>query len=130
MITWNELKTEIIDLGFEEDDVLETDNYERIIINAVNRALRRIYTSYVPLYESRLESVPTRELITFETEGDYEVTVPEEFEIIVPLLSAHYVWLDDDIQKATMYWNEVDNILQEIGATLSRPKDCRYVGGW
>ena len=130
MITWDELRTEVIDLGFEEDDVTSTDNYERIIINATNRAIRRIYFNYVPLWEERPDSVPTREVITGETEDDFEVTIPEEFEAILPLLVAHYVWLDDDIQKATMYWNEADNLLQELGVAFSKPKDCKYTGGW
>lgn len=130
MITWEELRTEVIDLGFEEDEVVNEDNYGRIIINATNRALRYIYSSFVPMYEERLSDVPDREVITIDTEGDTEVTIPEEFEAVLPLLAAHYVWLDDDIQKATIYWNEADMMLQQIGAALNKPKECRYTGGW
>lgn len=130
MITWEELRTEVIDLGFEEDSVVSEDNYGRIIINACNRALRRIYSSFVPIYENRLSEVPDMELITTSTESDAEVSIPEEFEAILPLLAAHYVWLDDDIQKATIYWNEVDSMLQELGNALNRPKSCKYSGGW
>lgn len=130
MITWAELKSEVIDLGFEEPDVIDTDTYGSIIVNACNRAIRRIYTAYIPIFEERLESIPAREAITKATEDDAEITIPEEFEGIIGLIAAHYMWLDDDIQKATMYWNEADAMLQELANALNRPKECKYVGGW
>ncbi len=130
MITWGELQKEVIDLGFEEDDVLNDDNYDRVLVNATNRSLRRIYTSFVPLYKERLEDIPNRKLITLETDEDVQVTVPIEFEAILPLLVAHYIWLDDDIQKATMYWNEVDTMLTELSTLFTKPIGSTYVGGW
>ena len=41
-MTWEELKENIIDLGFEEDSIADPDEYLRIIVKATNRAHRRL----------------------------------------------------------------------------------------
>ena len=66
--------------------------------------------------------------VTESTQNDFEVQVVYPCEPLVALLAAHYVWLDDDERKAVMYWNEFDQLRQEIEARAFRPK-ARIVGG-
>ena len=66
--------------------------------------------------------------ITEDTDDAYKVQVVYPCEPLVALLAAHYVWLDDDERKAVMYWNEFDQLRQEIEARAFKPK-ARIVGG-
>ena len=67
--------------------------------------------------------------ITQDTADDYKIQVAYPCEPLVALLSAHYVWLDDDERKAVMYWNEYDQLKQEILAMAFKPK-ARIIGGF
>ena len=48
---------------------------------------------------------------------------------LIPLLAAHYAWLDDDIQKATMYYNEYDDIKNLLVLDMERPQNITFYGG-
>ena len=52
--------------------------------------------------------------ITPDTPDDFDIQMDYEVEHLVPLLAGHYAWLDDDIQKATMYYNEYEQELNRI----------------
>lgn len=39
---------------------------------------------------------------------------------LLPLLTAHYVWLDDDERKATQYYNEYDALKEELAGDNAR----------
>lgn len=67
--------------------------------------------------------------VTNDTVPSYEIQVVYPCEPLVALLAAHYVWLDDDERKAVMYWNEFDQLRQEIEAKAFRLK-ARVVGGY
>lgn len=51
-----------------------------------------------------------------------ELPIEYVCEPLLGLLTAHYVWLDDDVQKATMYFNEYDMVKQEVYAKVQQPK--------
>ena len=61
---------------------------------------------YLFIYRKR---VP---LITKNTADDYELPVAYECEAMLPLLTAYYVWLDDDMEIATRWYNEYDSLKQ------------------
>ena len=145
-ITYKELKDRMTDLGFEEDDVAE-EEYARIYKNAFNRAGEIIYGTVMLAMEGYLRDTESgrdivvdvtddnpniRQItrITDDTEDDDIIEIPY---IIVPLytlLAAHYAWLDDDISKATMYYNEYDSLKNEIIANANRSRMAEIVGGF
>lgn len=92
----------------EEDHVLVIDS--------------AISEDFIVFYKERI--LP----ITEDTLDEYNVQVVYPCEPLVALLAAHYVWLDDDERKAVMYWNEFDQLRQEIEAKYFKPK-ARIIGG-
>ena len=142
-MTWEELRNQIIDFGFEEDEIAE--EYQRIIINAVNRALDRIRYSviddiweYYKITESwgSLDEetgkwvLPAHEHIDADTEDSYEMVLPDNLTDMLPHLASYYVWLDDDITKATLAFNQYDQIREERMAICKRPRKVVIEGGW
>ena len=51
---------------------------------------------------------------TVSTSDDAEIPIDHEVEQLLPLLTAYYVWLDDDERKAVMYYNQFDTLKAEI----------------
>lgn len=142
-MTWEELRDQIVDLGFEEDEI--TEEYARLIRNSVNRALDVINAAVVPLisdYYKLTESwgylddetgewvTPKPRHITDSTQDTQKINLAENLLPLVPLLAAHYVWLDDDITKSTMYWNEYDQLKDQILAVCRMPRKATIEGGW
>ena len=139
--TWGELKSQLVDLGFEEDNI--TNEYGRLMINSANRALDIVYDIVVPQIESyyRLTDswgyegddgewiLPKPKHITADTEDERKINIADNLYPLIPLLAAHYIWLDDDIQKATMYWNEYDQLKDQIIAVCRMPRKARIIGG-
>ncbi len=121
-MTWAELKNQIRDLGFEDDYSMQ--EYESIVRNAVNHAINTInYTVVLPLrayFKAELSTdeeewtVPVIKDITSDTPDDFEIQLPRMVQPLIKLLASHYVWLDDDLTKATYYYNEYDDLMNQI----------------
>lgn len=156
-ITWNELQEQVVDMGFEEDSITDETEYGRNVRNAINRSISTIRSTVMPLILSYLKN---EEQWGYEEEnengikkwvfpkakrlpssldgydGDLEellgkkIAFPEVLEPLLPLLVAHYVWLDDDLTKATIYWNEYDDLKNQIVQACNSPKNCIIVGGF
>lgn len=140
-LTWADLKAEIVDLGFEEDNI--TTEYARLIRNSTNRALDLIYYTVVPQIEDYYKlteswgyeddagewNLPKPKHVTADTDETTPIGLAKNLQPLIPLLASHYVWLDDDIQKATMYWNEYDQLKDTIIATCNRPRKAVIEGG-
>ena len=141
MVTVHELFDELVDLGFEEDEI--TNEYGRIFVNSVNRALDIVYNIVVPqieAYYKLTESwgyegddgewiLPKPKHITTSTEPTTKINIADNLAPLIPLLAAHYIWLDDDITKATMYWNEYDQLKDQIIGVCRMPRKARIEGG-
>lgn len=148
-MTYGELLKRIIDLGFEEDSI--TDEYGRLIRNAINQACGIIYSTVALQIEGYLRNdtsnttnktsfkVNFKEIddylapftvVSEDTDEDDDMNIPRILEPLVPLLTAHYVWLDDDLTKATYYYNEYDSLKNEIISVAMRPRNAVIVGGF
>ena len=142
-VTWGDLKAELVDLGFEEDSITSEDEYGRIIRNSVNRAMDIVYQTValrIKGYYKTTESwgyedtdgswkIPKPKHVDADTDDDARINLADNLTFLVALLAAHYIWLDDDIQKATMYWNEYDSLKQEIIDIGRTPRNAQIVGG-
>lgn len=140
--TWADLKAELVDLGFEEDSI--ASEYGRIMRNSVNRALDVVYNIVVPQIESYYRiteswgyedddtgewTLPKPKHITEETLDTQRINIADNLMPLIPLLAAHYLWLDDDVTKATLYWNEYDQLKEQIIAVCRQPRKATIEGG-
>ena len=149
-ITYKELKDRMTDLGFEEDDVAE-EEYKRIYMNSFNRAGEIIYGSVMLAIEGYLKenyaddsnnivinlpddgsvsAIRKITRITDETADDDEIEIPYILVPLYTLLAAHYAWLDDDITKATLYYNEYDSLKNEIISNATKSVRAEIIGGF
>lgn len=151
-MTWGDLKDMLVDLGFEEDSITSESEYGRLIRNSVNRAISIIRSTVILQIEDYLQNqeswgyettetdsdgnetttwtLPKTKRITAETDDTQKINFPEITEPLLPLLSAHYVWLDDDITKSMTYWNEYDSLKTEIMNVAKTPRKATIVGGF
>lgn len=136
-MTYGELKEEIKDLGFEDTSSME--EYITVVKNAANRSIQYIYSDVVTQlrgYFKQTLSTPEEEWeglrplpITDLTTDDFVIDLPEPLLVLVPLLASHFVWLDDDIQKSVMYWNDYEEMKNGIMAACFRDSKARITGG-
>jgi len=71
-------------------------------------------------------------LIDLTTPDDFDIEIDQEAEHLVPLLASYHAWLDDDPEKATLYYNEYEqerNILQAKWEERKTKPKARIVGG-
>ena len=129
-MTWLDLKENIRALGFDDempDELITSAN------RAINVIFKTIVESHVDYFrtiydDEEWEPVLPKE-ITEETAEETVIDMPEKIIDLIPLLAAHYAWLDDDIQKATMYYNEYDDIRNLLVADMERPREYSFYGG-
>lgn len=150
-ITYRELQEMVVDMGFEEDSIAEEGEYGRVFRNAINRSLSFISATVYPQIKGYLKNIeewgyeqenedgttqwvlPKARRLTsanYEEMMDKKITVPEVLEPLLSLLVAHYVWIDDDLTKATIYWNEFDDVKNQIISSCTKPMACKIEGGF
>lgn len=134
-ITYKEIKEALVDLGFEIDDEVESE-YHRVRINAINRSLNVLWSTVVLPnidYFEETDDIDEDEGLTyFEDAPDEDDTVNLP-RILLPLLqlqAGHWLWLDDDLTKATIYWNEYDDLKNQILMTIRTPRKAKIIGGF
>ena len=143
-ITYKELKDRLTDLGFEEDDVAESE-YSRIYVNSFNRAGEIIYSTIMLATEGYMRRVldleyvdedgeeialPKITKVTVNTPDTARISIADELVPLYTLLAAHYAWLDDDLTKATIYWNEFDDLKNQFITNARTPRRAVIVGGF
>lgn len=71
--------------------------------------------------------------ITAGTEDGTPLELDDSGALLMPLLMAHYIWLDDDERKAILYWNEYDDLKNQLAPTGARqisPPVLNNTTGW
>ena len=115
-MTYGEAKEIIRDSGFEDNSAMT--EYNTNVKNALNAAIQNIYDDMVTQlkgYYKKTLYEPTRpEYIVDSTPDDFVIELPDNLLVLVPLLAAHFVWLDDDIQKSINYYNNYEDMRQKI----------------
>ena len=134
-ITYKEIKEALVDLGFEIDDEVESE-YKRVRLNAINRSRNVLWSTvclpYISYFEDNYDLDEDEGLtgFTIDSEDTDETNLPD---ILLPLLqlqAGHWLWLDDDLTKATIYWNEYDDLKNQILATIMKPRKAKIIGGF
>ena len=136
-MTYGEAKEIIRDYGFEDNSAMS--EYQTIIKNSLNTAIQNIYDDMViqlkgyykkTLSTDEKEWEPVRpELINDLTEDDFVIELPDNLLVLVPLLAAHFVWLDDDIQKSINYYNDYEDMRQKILNSFFSDVKATITGG-
>lgn len=136
-MTYGELKEQIKDLGFEDTSSME--EYSTVVKNALNMSLQHIFDDVVlqlkQYYKKTLSTDETTweavrpALITDSTPDEHVIDLPENVHVLVPLLTGHFVWLDDDVQKSVMYWNDYEDFRQKIIASCISDSRAVITGG-
>lgn len=67
--------------------------------------------------------------ITQETPDDTELELPLKAHILVPLLAAYYVWIEDEKTKAVDYYNQYEKLSQHILSESRKPRMTILSGG-
>ena len=138
-ITYKEIKEALVDLGFEIDDEVESE-YHRVRLNAINRSLNVLWSTvclpYISYFEDKYDLDEDDGLTYFVDTSDHPVDDADTTnlpDILLPLLqlqAGHWLWLDDDLTKATIYWNEYDDLKNQILATITKPRKAKIIGGF
>lgn len=134
-LTYSQIKKELVDLGFELDSEVQSE-YQRVRLNAINRALQVIWSTvifpnkdYFVQEEEITEDDTGLALFNLDSTDSDTTNIPSILNPLLPLLSAHWLWLDDDLTKATIYWNEYDDLKNQIIAAIRQPRKATITGG-
>lgn len=138
-VTYQEVKEALVDLGFEIDDEVESE-YHRVRLNAINRSLNVLWSTVIlpniSYFEVSDDMSEDDGIVLFEDTEDRPVedddmsNLPSLLLPLLQLQAAHWLWLDDDLTKATIYWNEYDDLKNQIIATITKPRKAEIIGGF
>lgn len=68
-------------------------------------------------------------IVDDETDEKFVPELPKKVHHLIPLLSAYYLWLDDDQVKATQYYNMYETELMTVQTKEQRPRMRILEGG-
>lgn len=138
-VTYQEVKEALVDLGFEIDDEVESE-YHRVRLNAINRSLNALWSTVIlpniSYFEVSDDMSEDDGIVLFEDTEDRPIedddmsNLPSLLLPLLQLQAAHWLWLDDDLTKATIYWNEYDDLKNQIIATITKPRKAEIIGGF
>ena len=134
-ITYKEIKDALVDLGFEIDEEVESE-YKRVRLNAINRSINVLWSTvclpYISYFEETDDLDEDDGLTYFdeESEDDDVTNLPNMLLPLLQLQAGHWLWLDDALTKATIYWNEYDDLKNQILATIQKPRKAKIIGGF
>ena len=104
-VTWSDLKAQLVDLGFEEDEITSETEYGRLIRNSVNRALDIVYQTVALRIEGYYKvtqswgyedengkwKIPKPKHVDEQTEDDYRISLADNLTFLVAHHQSHDV---------------------------------------
>ena len=129
-MTWGEIQIISLEKMFAKDEAIDVDMLNKLrndddckwYLSAMpavcNEAIRRIKPYIMNMYtynkDTKSYEKSTIDRIDSETDDDYELTLPEDACVLIPLYIASQLYKDDDISQATAYRNEFEAGLQDL----------------
>lgn len=133
-MTWGEIQKISLEKMFAKDEPIELDDiddykedddckwYLSAMPGVCNEAIERIKPHVKQIYEYNGETGKydkiSIEHVTYETEPETVIDLPEDACVLIPLYIASQLYKDDDIAQATAYRNEFEVGLQDLDYNL------------
>lgn len=142
-MTWGEIQIASLEKMFAKDepiivsdlsDLRDDDDcswYLSAMPTACNEAIERIKPHVIQTYQYNEENQKyekaTIEHITDKTKDNYEIQLPADACVLIPLYIASQLYKDDDIAQATAYRNEFEVGLQDLDYNLENQESIKEV---
>lgn len=142
-MTWGEIQIISLEKMFVKDepidvtmlDVLKNDDDCKWYLSAMpavaNEAIRRIKPYIMNMYKynekTKQYDKTTIDKIDSKTLRTYELTIPEDACVLIPLYIASQLYKDDDVSQATAYRNEFEAGLQDLYYNVETQESIKEV---
>lgn len=142
-MTWGEIQIISLQKMFAKDEPIKTDNLEELrkdddckwylnaMTAAANEAIQRIKPYVMNMFkyneEKKQYEKTTTDKIDHSTEDTYELTLPADACVLIPLYIASQLYKDDDISQATAYRNEFETGLQDLYYNIDNQENIEEV---
>lgn len=142
-MTWGEIQIIALEKMFAKDepidvsklDTLKNDDDCKWYLSAMpavaNEAIQRIkpYVMNMYNYNEEMEQYDKTKTDKIEknTKSNYELTLPEDACVLIPLYIASQLYKDDDISQATAYRNEFEVGLQDLYRNIETQESIKEV---
>lgn len=129
-MTWGEIQIISLQKMFAKDEPINVENlkdlkndddckwYLSAMPAVCNEAIQRIKPYIMNMYEYNTDNKKyqktTIDEINNETLDNYELDIPKDACVLIPLYIASQLYKDDDISQATAYRNEFEVGLQDL----------------
>lgn len=142
-MTWGEIQIISLEKMFAKDEPIEVNDlndlkedddckwYLSAMPAVCNEALERLKPYVLQVYNYNEETKQYEKVkiehVTKETKNDYEIQLPEDACVLIPLYIASQLYKDDDISQATAYRNEFEVGLQDLIYNLENQESIKEV---
>lgn len=142
-MTWGEIQIISLQKMFAKDEPITVNNltelrndddckwYLSAMPAVANEAIQRIKPYVMNLYkydeENKKYNKTSIAKIDSTTEDTYEIELPEDACVLIPLYIASQLYKDDDISQATAYRNEFEVGLQDLYINVENQESIEEV---
>lgn len=129
-MTWGEIQIISLEKMFAKDEPIDVSKLDELkqdddckwylsaMPSVCNEAIKRIKPYIMNMYqyndENKKYEKTTVDKIDKKTLDNYELKLPEDACVLIPLYIASQLYKDDDISQATAYRNEFEVGLQDL----------------
>lgn len=142
-MTWGEIQIISLEKMFAKDEPITVEDLDNLkedddckwylsaMPSVCNEAIERIKPYVKNIYEwnnsTQQYDKTSIEHVDSETSADYELDLPEDACVLIPLYIASQLYKDDDISQATAYRNEFEVGLQDLNYNLENQETIKEV---